>query len=218
MKKALSLILALLMLAGILISCGSVATQTPEKESTPAVTQTAADEETKTVKTEEPTAEESATEEQSPEESTTEEPTTEEEIEGDPAPDFTVKLTNGETFTLSDYKDKVVFLNFWASWCGPCVGELPDIQKMYDDNMKDVVIIAVNYAESRGTVTNFVRKNNYTFNVGIDQQGKVSDLYPTDGIPYTLIINKGKIVKTYLGAPNNAYYEYRKAILACFKK
>ena len=84
--------------------------------------------------------------------------------------------------------------------------------------MENVVIIAVNYAESRGTVTNFVRQNKYTFNVGIDQQGKVSDLYPTDGIPYSLIINKGKIVKTFLGAPANAYYEYRKAILECFKK
>ena len=218
MKKTINLVLALLMLTGLLVSCSSAATQAPEKDPTPAVTQTTPAEETKSSTVESQPSETPTSEAPASEKEPTAEMSTEEEIDGDPAPDFTVKLTNGENFTLSDYKDKVVFLNFWATWCPPCVGELPDIQKMYDDNTDGLVIIAVNCSEQKETVVNFVRQNRYTFNVGLDPKGEVGSLYPTDGIPYTLIIYKGKIVKTYLGAPSNPYYEYKKVILQYLNK
>ena len=70
----------------------------------------------------------------------------EEEIPEIPAPDFTLTDQNGEPHTLSDYKGQVVFLNFWATWCGPCKQEMPDIQAMYEEfnqNSDEVVILGV---------------------------------------------------------------------------
>ena len=110
------------------------------------------------------------------------------------APDFSVELLNGKTVKLSDYKGKIVFLNFWASWCGPCVGEMPDIQKLSENYSSDLVVLAVNYGELKDTAESFIKKNNYTFNVGIDENTDIAKLYPSNGIPYSLIIDANGII------------------------
>ena len=151
-------------------------------------------------------------------ETPSDEPTPEEEeVKGRRAPNFTVELMSGETFKLSEHKDEVVLLNFWATWCPPCVGELPDIERLYEEHIDGLVILAVNYAEQKGTVKSFVRANGYNFDVGYDVKGEISAKYPTDGIPYTLIIYKGKIVDSFLGAPGDPYSEYKNAVMKYLK-
>ncbi len=63
---------------------------------------------------------------------------------GSEAPDFTAKLNNGETFTLSDKKGQVILLNFWATWCSNCVKEMPAIEKLYEEYGDQIVIVGVN--------------------------------------------------------------------------
>ena len=140
--------------------------------------------------------------------------------EGDAAPDFTAQLASGGTFKMSDCKDKIVLLNFWATWCDPCVGEMPAFEKLKNDNIKDLEIICINCMDEKETVDEFLKEQKYTFNVGYDEDGEIEDLYPTDGIPYTLVINKGKIYKTFLGAEeaDKQYETYKSAINECAGK
>lgn len=130
--------------------------------------------------------------------------------EGSDAPDFTAELYGGGSFCLSDKQEKVVLLNFWASWCGPCVGEMPALQKLYEDYGDELEILAVNTAEDKDTVDAFMADSQYTFPIAYDENGEISRKYPTDGIPYTLIIDKdGKVASIFLGS-NGADEQYKK--------
>ncbi len=71
---------------------------------------------------------------------------------GDEAPEFYANLTNGKSFVLSENKGKVVLINFWATWCGPCVEELPAIEKLQKEYGDKIEIVAVNYGEDKKTV------------------------------------------------------------------
>jgi len=133
---------------------------------------------------------------------------------GQEAPDFSLELLNGDIITLSELRGKVVFINFWATWCGPCVEELPDIQKLAEsaDYAGDLVILAINCGEQKEKVAEFIEKNNYSFNVGVDG-GEIQDLYPTLGIPYTVIINAdGIITQTHLGGGRGMFSVFEKYI------
>lgn len=95
----------------------------------------------------------------------------------------------------------MILLNFWATWCGPCVGEMPAFEKLQETYGEDLVLLAVNSGEDEGTVTSFLEKNGYTFPVALDPEYAVAMLYPTDGIPYTVIIGTdGKVAVTQVGA------------------
>lgn len=113
---------------------------------------------------------------------------------GNMALDFSTKTISGTDIKLSDYRGKTVFLNFWATWCGPCVRELPSIQKIHE-NYSDIVILAVNCGEDITDIKNFMDKNNYTFNVLSDESGVISHLYFADYIPLTLVIDENGIIK-----------------------
>lgn len=135
--------------------------------------------------------------------------------EEDLAPDFTAETVDGKTFVLSEQKGKVVLLNFWATWCGPCVGEMPAFEKLYSEYGEKIAILAVDCAEDKDTVKQFVSDNGYTFPIAYDTEGAISAKYPTSGIPYTLVIGKdGKVQKTFLGADDAdaQYIEYKKVI------
>lgn len=135
--------------------------------------------------------------------------------EGDTAPDFTAPLADGSEFTLSDHRGKVVLLNFWATWCGPCVREMPAFEKLKEDYGEEVAILAVNCMESADTVAAFIEENGYTFPIAIDEEGVVSVKYPTQGIPYTLVIDgEGIVQNIYMGAVDaeTQYKEYKSAI------
>lgn len=135
--------------------------------------------------------------------------------EGDTPPDFTAELVDGGSFVLSEKSDKVVLINFWATWCGPCVGEMPAFQQLYDEYGDSLALVAIDCAEDKETVDRFIADNGYTFPVAYDENGEIGGKYPTQGIPYTVIVAPdGKISKIYLGA-NDAetqYKEYKAAI------
>lgn len=89
--------------------------------------------------------------------------------------DFKLKDLNGKDVSLSGLKGKRVFLNFWASWCPPCRGEMPDIEKLYEEtNDSDLVITAINLGDDKGTARSFIDKNNYKFKVLLDSDEDVA--------------------------------------------
>ena len=131
------------------------------------------------------------------------------------APDFTVELNDGSQFTLSDSKGKVVLINIWATWCGPCCAEMPAFQRLYEEYGDKLQIVAVNYAEKKKAVDQFIADNGYTFPFAYDEEAKIMELYPSDGIPYTILIDKeGKVYRTFLGARSaeEQYEVYHSAI------
>ena len=134
---------------------------------------------------------------------------------GDVAPEFTASLADGNTFTLSEHVGKVILLNFWATWCGPCVGEMPAFQDLYDEYGDEIEILAVNCMEDEATVNQFITDSGYTFPIAYDVDGEVSFTYPSSGIPYTLVIGEDGIVKNiYVGAADaeTQYNLYKSAI------
>ena len=112
------------------------------------------------------------------------------------APDFTLTDQYGHVHTLSDYRGQTVFLNFWATWCPPCRGEMPDIQKLYEAfgyNEGELVILGVAAPGfgSEGTleeVTAFLESNGYTFPVVMDDRGLWSYRYGIQAYPTTFMI------------------------------
>jgi len=114
---------------------------------------------------------------------------------GTPAPEIKALGFDKKEIRLSDFKGKVVVLNFWATWCGPCVRELPHWQKAVDNykDQRDVVFLAVSIDESRPAVRPFLEKNGYSFSVAYDQDGAQSLQIP--GVPTTLIIDRQGVIQ-----------------------
>ena len=132
---------------------------------------------------------------------------------GDKAPDFEVKTLKGETVKLSDYKGKKVMLNFWATWCGPCKAEMPDMQKFYEQGHEDVVILAVNI-DPQLDVQKFVDDMSITFSILLDEEDKINTDYKVISIPTTYFIDKKGIIRDkFIGAmPLNAMEQYTKKL------
>ena len=130
--------------------------------------------------------------------------------------DFTLPDLNGNMTSLKDYRGKVVMLNFWATWCPPCRREMPSMENLYkiiDKNKIDIA--AVNIQEKKKTVSDFVSKNNYTFPVLVDEEGKAASIYQIRSIPTTFIIDK----KGYIRAMITGSIEWdEKEIISIFNK
>lgn len=132
------------------------------------------------------------------------------------APDFTLIDQYGNTHTLSDYRGKVVFLNFWATWCPPCRMEMPYIEEIYNDNnqnFEDVVIIGVagpNIGKEGDEqyIIQFLKDEGYTFPVLFDDTGRTMAQYGIQALPSTFIIDKeGYIVQYIPGAMEKSTME-----------
>ena len=123
--------------------------------------------------------------------------------------DFTGTLLGGGEYTLSDQEGKVILLNFWATWCGPCVAEMPAFPRLIEKYGDDLALVAVDLQEDEQTVADFAAKNGYDFPIVLDTDGAIGKLYPTTGIPYTLIIAPdGTIAGHSLGADTaNAMFD-----------
>ncbi len=121
---------------------------------------------------------------------------------GLPAPDFTFPGLDGNKVSLSDYRGKVVFINIWATWCPPCVEEMPSMQKLYQKlKGENFEILAVSI-DSKGAkvVAPFMKKYQLTFPALLDSMGTIKRIYKTTGVPESYIIAKdGILAKKVLG-------------------
>ncbi len=110
------------------------------------------------------------------------------------APDFELENLEGKSVKLSELKGKPVFLDFWATWCGPCRRALPHTQEFAKKYKDKAHILAINVRESKEKVQQFMEQNNYTFPVLLDTEGEVARAYQVSGIPQFVIIDaEGKI-------------------------
>ncbi|KAB2494281.1 TlpA family protein disulfide reductase [Priestia endophytica] len=123
---------------------------------------------------------------------------------GNIAPDFSLETLEGKVVSLSEFKGKKVFLNFWATWCPPCRAEMPDIQKFSED--EDVVVLAINLTHTEDsllTVDNFIQDRGFTFPILIDKNGEVAEQYRVQAYPTSYMIDsEGRIQYIALGAMN----------------
>ena len=121
---------------------------------------------------------------------------------GVPAPNFNLPGLDDKTVSLADYKGKVVLLNIWATWCPPCVEEMPSMEKLHQElKDEDFEILAVSIDVSGAkAVIPFMKKHKLSFSVLTDTEGAIKSLYQTTGVPESFIIDRqGIIVEKVIG-------------------
>jgi len=124
---------------------------------------------------------------------------------GNLAPDFQLDNLDGETVSLSDLRGKPVMLNFWATWCHPCVSEMPYIQEVYEQwSVKGLVVLAINMGGVSSEVKEFLESHNLSLPVLLDSKQKVAQRYNIRYVPTTFFIDESGIIQaTKIGAfPN----------------
>jgi peroxiredoxin len=118
---------------------------------------------------------------------------------GKPAPDFTLPGMDGKDVSMKDLKGNVIVLDFWATWCGPCVMSLPHLDKIYQDKKSQgLKVFAIDLAEDKDVVQKFITSKKLTIPVLLDSDGKTSESYGVNGIPHTVLIGKDGVVKKVL--------------------
>lgn len=117
-------------------------------------------------------------------------------------PEYSATWLDGSKFELSSRRDKVVLLNLWATWCGPCRFEIPELQKMHTELApRGFEVIGVSVDEGGAdTVKQFVAEQKMTYPIVIDPEGKLASLFQTSVLPTTALIDRnGKIVWKHYG-------------------
>jgi cytochrome c biogenesis protein CcmG, thiol:disulfide interchange protein DsbE len=116
---------------------------------------------------------------------------------GEPAPDFTAVSLSADVVSLSDYRGKPVWLNFWGSWCPPCRAEMPDIQAAYEQLApKGLVLLAVSLGDAPDQAAEFAARNHVTFTVLLDPNRTLtSAAYPIYNFPTHIFINQSGTVR-----------------------
>lgn len=124
---------------------------------------------------------------------------------GLPAPDFTLTDMQGQQVSLSQFRGKIVILNFWATWCPPCVEEMPSMEQLYREfKDKDLVVLAVN-VESSGqeAVSEFLAKKSYSFKILLDPDAEIQNTYGVFRLPESFLIDRnGVVVEKVIGGRN----------------
>ena len=120
---------------------------------------------------------------------------------GASAPDFELTGLTGEPVSLRDQRGKPVLLNFWATWCAPCVLEMPNIQKFYEDYPGEFQVLAINADEPELKIQRFVEDMGLTFEILLDPGGKIQSLYQIRGYPTSYFIDaQGEIRAQHTGS------------------
>ncbi|NLM01075.1 MAG: redoxin domain-containing protein [Treponema sp.] len=127
------------------------------------------------------------------------------ESKGPQAIDFSLEMTDGKMFRLFENLDKPILVNYWATWCPPCVREFPDLEEMYAKYKDRMNFIAVNSGENKNTIESFMNKHKYKIPVAMDSSSSVGRMYQISGIPTTFIVaTDGSMVYGHVGMMTNA--------------
>lgn len=115
---------------------------------------------------------------------------------GTPAPEFRLKNLKGEEAALSDFRGKVVVLNFWATWCGPCRSEIPAFNKFHEIKQKQgIEVLGVAMGQGAGEVGPFLAEHPIGYPVLLDETGTVSKLYGVSAIPTTFLLDREGVIR-----------------------
>ena len=114
---------------------------------------------------------------------------------GSEAPDINLQTLLGDEVRLSQFRGSPVLINFWATWCQPCQIEMPYIQNRFDQYRPDIVVLAVNFDEPVSSVQQFVKEQNFTFDVLLDTGGRIQELYQIRGYPTTYFVDAEGIIR-----------------------
>lgn len=118
-----------------------------------------------------------------------------------PAPPFELEGMDGSRISLESLKGKVVLLNFWATWCAPCVNEMPYMEEAHSAGKdRGLVVIGVNVYQKADRVERFLEKTGISFTIGLDPKGKMARDYGVSAIPATFLLGRdGKILNFVMG-------------------
>jgi cytochrome c biogenesis protein CcmG, thiol:disulfide interchange protein DsbE len=141
-------------------------------------------------------------------------------VAGKAAPDFTLPSIDGQQVSLQQYRGKVVFLNFWATWCIPCREEMPGLEQLHQKYQSEgFVVLAIDLKESAEQVKTFFQKHGLSFPSLLDQQGSVFRDYLVAGMPTTYLIGRdGKLFARGIGGRDWTRAEAQELIRTLVKK
>jgi thiol-disulfide isomerase/thioredoxin len=114
---------------------------------------------------------------------------------GGPAPDFTLQTPDGASVQLAHLKDRPVWINFWATWCGPCREEMPAMQELYEQyRERGLMIVAVNMEEDAATVRRWMDSGGYTFTFVLDSDGQQVKRYNVKAAPTSYFVGRDGVI------------------------
>lgn len=121
--------------------------------------------------------------------------------EGDRVPSFSLRDLAGKEKTLGDYRDKLILVNFWASWCGPCNEEASSLEAMYQQlHSRGVIVVAISIDHRIKPVDRFIKKYAITFPVLLDPEENIASEYGITGVPETFILDSDhRLIKHIIG-------------------
>ncbi len=118
-----------------------------------------------------------------------------------PAPRFSLSSATGEKVSLSGLKGRPVIVNFWATWCIPCLEEMPELDRFLRSRKETgLEVLLINYKEPKKVVSDFMEKKDFSFKILLDESGETADKFGVFGLPTTYFITRrGIIVYTHIG-------------------
>ncbi|MDE2221318.1 MAG: TlpA family protein disulfide reductase [Gammaproteobacteria bacterium] len=139
---------------------------------------------------------------------------------GAPAPDFQLGSNDGKQVSLDSFKGKVVLVNFWASWCGPCRKEMPILEQLNREyHNRGVALLGVNVEPDSAAASDWLKATPVSFPILFDVDSKVSKLYQVEGMPNTVILDrKGNVRYIHRGYQPGAENEYLDQIRALIRE